>query len=309
MTNRPSLRGVYAAAVTPMNLAGVPRPQDVPLLLDFLARRGVHGALLLGTTGEGPSLAPEERLDLMRAASRWRDEQAPDFRLLVGTGTPSLEETLSLTRAAFDLGFDAVVVLPPYYFRNAPEEGLFSWFATLLQRAVPADGAVLAYHIPQVSGVGFSLDLLARLKQAFPDRFVGLKDSSGDPAHAEVLGRRFGDGLLVFTGNDRLLSHALQHHAAGAITALANVAGPLLRRVWEAFQAGQPTAPWQERLDAARTALEAFAPYGPSLKAVLHLAFGFPRWGVKPPLLPVGEEAARTLWAQLAPWLDVPAQG
>ncbi len=279
------LAGIYAAAVTPADANGTPQTDALPALLGFLAERGCHGALILGTTGEGPSFAPEERLAIMQAAARVR-ETRPDFRLLAGTGTPSLSETILLTKAAFDLGYQGVVVLPPYYFRDAPEEGLFRWFAALLEAAVPADGALFGYHIPQVSGVGFSLDLLARLRAAFPN-FVGLKDSSGDPDHAAALGARFGDDLLVLNGNDRLLTHALAHHAGGAITALANLASPWLREVWEAHQAGRPAPAAQETLNRARDALEASPPFGPTVKALLHTLHGFPRWGVRPPLLPL----------------------
>ncbi len=284
------LAGIYAAAVTPADADGLPLPDHIPALLGFLAERGAHGALLLGTTGEGTSFSPEERLTVMRAAVRVR-EAHPDFRLLAGTGTPSLSESIALTRAAFDLGYDGVVVLPPYYFRSASDEGLYRWFAALLQAAVPADGALFGYHIPQVSGVGLSLDLLARLRAAFPN-FVGIKDSSGDPDHAAALGARFGDDLLVLNGNDRLLSHALRHHAGGAITALANLASPFLRRVWEAHRAGQPDPAAQAILDAGRTVMEDYPPYGPTLKALLHRLHGFPAWGVRPPLLPLAEEQA-----------------
>ena len=284
------LAGIYAAAVTPLDDENRPIPEAIPSLLEFLARRGCHGALVLGTTGEGPSFSPAERLAIMQAATRVR-QVLPEFRLLAGTGTPSLTETAELTRAAFDLGYDGVVVLPPYYFRTASEEGLFRWFAALLKAAVPADGALFGYHIPQVSGVGFSLDLLARLREAFPN-FVGIKDSSGDPAHAEALGERFGDDLLVLNGNDRLLTHALAHHAGGAITALANLASPFARRVWDAHQQGEAAPEAQATLNAARDALEAFPPFAPTVKALLHALHGFPRWAVRPPLLPLTDEKA-----------------
>jgi len=284
------LAGIYAAAVTPADSTGRPRLDDVPVLLDFLAQRGCHGALLLGTTGEGPSFAPEERVAVMQAATHVR-ETRPDFRLLAGTGTPSLSETLALTRAAFNLGFDGVVVLPPYYFRDASEDGLYQWFAELLTTAVPADGALLGYHIPQVSGVGLSLDLLARLRDAFPN-FVGLKDSTGNPDYAAALGARFGDDLLVLSGNDRLLTHALAHHAGGAITALANLASPWLREIWDAHQQGNPAPDAQATLNRGRDALEAFPPFGPTIKALLHTLHGFPQWGVRPPLAPLESEQA-----------------
>ena len=124
------LSGVYAAAVTPLNPDQTIASEDIPEYLAFLAKRGCHGALLLGTTGEGPSFAVEERITIFKAGARIREEY-PDFRLLAGTGTPSLEETIYLTKAAFDLGFDGAVVLPPYYFHQATTNGLFSWFHEL----------------------------------------------------------------------------------------------------------------------------------------------------------------------------------
>jgi len=110
---------------------------------------------LMGTTGEGPSFSADERLALLRAGLAVRQEH-PDFRLLLGTGTPSLEETVQLTRAAFDLGVDGVVVLPPYYFRKVSDDGLFAWFSQVIQRAVPTNAALLGYHIPSLSGVPLS---------------------------------------------------------------------------------------------------------------------------------------------------------
>ncbi|GAB4536531.1 MAG: dihydrodipicolinate synthase family protein [Anaerolineales bacterium] len=278
------LAGIYAAALTPLTHEDAPDLEAFPDLLIFLAERGCHGALILGTTGEGPSFSPAERLAIYRAAAQVR-QTYPHFRLLAGTGTPSWTETADLSRAAFDLGFDGVVVLPPYYIRTAPEDGLFAWFQRVITRAVPADGYLLAYHIPQVSGVGFSLDLLARLKDAFPQRFAGLKDSTGAPEHARALGERFGTDLLALTGNDRLLTHALQHHAGGCITALANLCSPDSRRVWDSFQAGQPDSEAQQRLNAARADLDANPPAPAYLKRRLHQKYHFPLWPVRPPLV------------------------
>lgn len=280
------LTGVFAAALTPLEPDFSPALDDIPQLLAFLAQRGCHGALLLGTTGEGPSFAPRERAEILQAAKRVREEH-PDFRLLAGTGTPSLQETIELTRSAFDLGFDGVVVLPPYYYRNATQEGLFAWFSQVLLHAVPDGGALLAYHIPAVSGVNLSLDLLARLRDSYPDRFAGLKDSSADPEHARSLGERFGKDLAVLNGNDPLFSLALQNQAAGCITALANLYSPELRLIWEAHQVNEAAPDAQARLLAARATLDRYPPAPPLLKSVLARTTGFRRWAVRPPLLPL----------------------
>ncbi len=297
------MAGIYVALVTPMDLEGRVLPQAVPTLLQQMARYGAHGVLLLGTTGEGPSLSLQERRAVLQAAATARAELPTGFRLLAGTGVPDLETTIALTRMAFDLGLDGVVVLPPYYFHQADEAGLMAWFTQVLNRAVPADGAFLYYHFPKMTRVTPSLDWFARLKDAFPRRFVGLKDSSGDPAFAQALGARFGPALQVFTGNDRLLLHALQHHAAGAITALANLATPALRAVWEAFHQGDLEAARaaQARLSSLRDVLETFPVFPPAVKALGVGLLGWPRWGVKPPLrLPEPETVRQALtrfWA------------
>ncbi len=142
--------------------------------MSFLAGRGCHGIVLFGTTGEGPSFSPTERETLMRAACEAR-KAMPGFRLIAGTGTPSLSETIDLTRLAFDLGYDAVLVVPPYYFRKATDQGLFTWFSEVITKAVPSNGYLLGYHFPNVAGIGLSIDLLARLKDAFPTQFAGSK--------------------------------------------------------------------------------------------------------------------------------------
>ncbi|MEN8173114.1 MAG: dihydrodipicolinate synthase family protein [Chloroflexota bacterium] len=283
------LGGVYAAALTPLQENFSPDLEAIPEYLAFLAGRGCHGALLLGTTGEGPSFATHERISIFRAALKVR-EQFPDFRLLAGTGTPSLEESAALTQGAFDLGFDGVVTLPPYYFRDASEEGLLRWFSEIIQRSVPEDGAFLGYHFPNASGVALSTQLLSRLKDRFPRQFAGLKDSSGDPEHAQRLGHLFGADLLILTGNDRLFSMALDSGASGCITAMANLRSPDLRAVWDAYKNGEDKTSAQERLDRARLVLDDYAPFASSLKALLPSTHDFPRWPLRPPLMPLSDD-------------------
>ncbi len=297
MTQHP-LSGVYAAALTPLKANSTPDPEPVSAFLSFLADRGCHGALLFGTTGEGPSFSPDERKTVWNAALRVR-ETHPDFRLLAGTGTPSLGETIDLTKTAFDLGYDGVVVLPPYYFRTASDEGLFRWFESLIQKAVPSDGYLLGYHFPGVAGIGFSMDLLKRLKDAFPVQFAGIKNSSHDPALASALGATFNADLAVFTGTDSYLAMALQNNAAGCITAPANLLSPSLRAIYDAFLRDEDLSETQTCVTAQRHVLEKYMPFPPALKALLSKKYNFPRWPVRPPLVETPneliEQAAREL--------------
>ena len=297
MTEHP-LSGVYAAAITPLKPDSSPDPEPVSAYLAFLADRGCHGALIFGTTGEGPSFSPDERKLIWEAALGVR-EAHPNFRLLAGTGTPSLQETIDLTKTAFDLGYEGVVVLPPYYFRTASDDGLFNWFEHVIQKAVPSDGYLLGYHFPNISGVGFTRDLLKRLKDAYPVQFAGIKDSSHDPGFANVLGQTFGKDLTVFTGTDSYFSMALQNEAAGCITAPANLISPELRAVYDAHTKDEDLSETQSCVTAQRHVLEKYLPFPPTLKALISKIHGFPRWPVRPPLVETPDElieqAAREL--------------
>lgn len=283
MTSSHPLAGVYAAAVTPLKHDSTLDLESVPVLMRFLASRGCHGAVLFGTTGEGPSFSPTEREALLRAALAFREEQT-NFRLLAGTGTPSLSETIELTKLAFDLGYDAALVLPPYYFRKTTDEGLFNWFSEVIRKAVPSDKFVIAYHIPPVTGINLSLDLLARLKDTFPTQFAGIKDSSHDADLARNLGERFGSDLVALTGTDSYVTLAMENKAAGCITAPANILSPDLREIWDLMNEGKDATSAQARVTEKRHILEKYPPFPPTLKALLHRMYNLPRWAVKPPL-------------------------
>ena len=289
MTTAHPLAGVYAAAVTPLKHDSTPDFETVPVLLHHLASSGCHGALIFGTTGEGPSFSPKEREAVLRSVRVYR-QQLPGFKLLAGTGTPSLSETIELTKLAFDLNYDGVVVLPPYYFRKATDDGLFNWFSELITKAVPANKYLLGYHIPSAAGIGFSLDLIARLKEAFPNQFAGIKDSSHDEAFSAAVGQRFGKDLLVLNGTDSHFHHALKNHAQGAITAMANLIGNDLRDIWDLYNEGKDPSEIQARVTKQRHALEKHMPFPPTLKALLHKLHNMPRWAVRPPLESISPE-------------------
>lgn len=286
---QPFPRGVFAAALTPLTAGGELDLESVLPYLDFLAGRGCHGALLFGTTGEGPSFSPSERLALGREAVKIMTSR-PDFTLLMGTGTPSLSETIELTRAAFDLGMQGVVVLPPYFNRKVSDEGLFLWFSQVIRRGAPSDGAVLAYNIPQMTGVPLSVNLLARLKDAFPGQFVGVKNSWTETSFAQALGQRFGAEWSVMTGFDPNYQLAMSLGGSGCITASASLFSPLLRRLWERAVRGDDTTGVQADIDRVRAVMDTFLPAPALLKGLLAIRHGFPRWPVRPPLLDLDDE-------------------
>jgi 4-hydroxy-tetrahydrodipicolinate synthase len=284
------LAGVYAATPTPLGTDGRPALGDVAALLAHVRRVGCHGALILGTTGEGPSFGLDERLAILEAAAAARDA-APGLRLLAGTGAAALPDAVALTRRAIELGYDAQVVLPPFYFKAIEPAGLTDWHLRLAD-AIGDEARVLLYHIPAVSGVAVPVETVRELRDAAPTVFVGIKDSSSNLEHTRELCAIA--GLSVFTGTDSHLAECLAAGGAGAITALANVCGGLVRAVFDGGTAAQVAA-----LSQARAIFETY-PSVAAVKALVHREAGLPWWPVRPPLRDLRPEEARALAGELA---------
>ncbi|MCU0465679.1 MAG: dihydrodipicolinate synthase family protein [Anaerolineae bacterium] len=281
---RGRFKGVYCASVTPMRGEAVDTAALVAHL-HALKADSCDGVLLMGTTGEGPSLALAEREAIVEAAVAAKT----GLSIMAGTGTPNLPETIQATRRAFELGADAVVVIPPYYFCTATEAGLLAYYRAVMDAAVPEGKTLFAYHIPQVSGVSVPPSLLVKLSLLYGDRFGGVKDSGGDMGYAGGLITTAPD-LDVFVGSEKLLLTGLQQGAAGCITAGANVLAAQAAAVYRSWQAGEDAEAAQNTLSAARTILDGYAPAPSSLKALLALKYGGESWDVRPPLMPLPDD-------------------
>lgn len=306
MVSKSDLKGVVCAVVTPMR-DGQPALDNLQRHIRTLKEEGCDGVLLLGTTGEGTSLSREERDAVIQAGMEVRG----DMVLLVGTGTPSVRETIWLTRRAFDLGADGTVTLPPYYYKKVNNSGLVAFYRAVLDEAVPAGKLVLAYHIPQVSSMGVPFEVLESLAKYAEDRFVGVKDSTGDLQHGLALCSMF-PNLRVFLGNDNLFLAGLKAGAAGCITAASNILTPVAAEIYRNFMNGGDADTSQSVLSAARAVLDRYPPSPASLKSLLALRHGTPGWDVCPPLEPISDSDRDELLAALValnlaermPWLQ-----
>jgi len=268
-------------------IAPVPTPLDGDLRfnpaaqkahLSWLASEGLDGALVLGTNGEFPSFSLTERIAVAEAAAA----AGSGLSLMLGVGSCALPEVVTMLAVAADSGYGAVLCPPPFYFRAAPADGLAAFFREVLDASsLP----VLLYHIPQVTGVPISEEILDRLEGH--ERLAGVKDSSDDSAELHRLCTRFRDRAYI-VGSDRLVTASLAAGGSGSITAAASVAPGLVTAV----QRGNAD---QSRLDEVRTLLEAYG-LGPSVKAILRRS-GFGDYATRPPL--VGLDAVREvdLWA------------
>jgi 4-hydroxy-tetrahydrodipicolinate synthase len=237
-----------------------------------LAGHGLDGAVIGGTNGEFPSFTLIERRRAAEAAAAAQS----GLRLVLGVGSCALGDVIELAAAAGDLGYDALLCPPPFYFRSAPLAGLAAFFGRVIATSsIP----VLLYHIPQVTGIAIGDELLDRLADS--GGAAGVKDSSGSPDEMDrLLGRFAGRSYLV--GSDRLVSRCLKRGGSGSITAAANVAPALVAGV--ASDHGL-----QGVLDRLRSLLEEFGLL-PAVKAILR-EMGFGDYATRPPL--VGMELDR----------------
>lgn len=265
--------GVHAALVTPFSTGGENLAAGaVGPLLDRLAKRGLHGIAILGTTGEFASVTHREKLELIAEASATRGP----LRLIVGCGSCSLPETLELVEAAARKGADAVLVPPPFYYRNASAVGLERWFDAVLERAsLP----VILYHIPALTGVPLDRKMLERLADRHPALW-GLKDSGGKMQETN----RFlaSKPKRLFMGSDALALPGLQAGARGLISACANVVPGLVRALYDTSKRGEDADIAMKSLLEVRTFLRQY-PLQASIKYWLTIN-GIPAGDIRPPL-------------------------
>ena len=285
--------GVNAAVLTAM------RP-DLSLDLDrtaaharWLLAHGCNGLAVLGTTGEANSIGLSERMDLMDGLAA---RGLPPARLLPGVGTCALTDTVQLARHAAGLGCPGVLVLPPFFYKNPSEDGLFAYFSELVQRLAGAARLYL-YHFPAHSAVPITVPLIARLLRAHPGAVRGIKDSSGDFANTRSYLDHFAaDGFEVYCGDDGALHGLLQAGGAGCITAAANLGCGCSGRVYANWdnELGRQA---QAALSALRKAVSSAALI-PGLKALLARHTGDAGWHVmRPPHLPLDAQARSRLFA------------
>ena len=289
-------RGVFCAALTPVNADLSPDHGRFVAHCKRLLEQGCDGVALLGTTGEANSFSTGERQGLLEAAVS--SGIAPE-RLLPGTGVAALTETVALTRHALSLGVTTVVMLPPFYYKGVSEDGVFASYAAVVERVADPRLRVVLYHIPQFSAVPITFPVIERLRDRFPGTFTGIKDSAGDLSHMEALVERF-PALAVLAGADPLMLPLLRRGGAGCITATSNLVAADLAFVFRHFadeSRATEVGAAQARIVAARNLASRFAQMA-SLKTLLAAQLKDEEWTrMRPPMLPLPSEEAAALLA------------
>lgn len=226
--------GVLAAVPTPFSAGAEP---DFDLFLEhcnWVLDNGCDGLNVLGSTGEATSQSSKVRTEIMRVVAASNLDRGA---LMVGTGTPSLAETVELTRLAAELGFDAALVVPPYYYAAVSDDGLFEYFVQLIRAVEDTDLGVYLYNFPQMTGLVFSVDLVERLIAAFPNHMRGMKDSSGDLSYTNQMAATFAGSFDVFPGSEAPLPDAVAQSYAGCISASVNATAVQAAGIWRSRHA------------------------------------------------------------------------
>ena len=290
-----SLAGLWPPASVPFTADGAIDEKRLIRHCRGMLTDGAMGLAVLGTTSEANSLTLGERRRVIDALIE--DGVAPE-RLLPGTGACAIDDAVALCRHAGELGCAGVLLLPPFYYKNVSDDGLFAFVAAVVERCGPKVPRILLYHFPAMAAVGWSIDLIARLLATFPGIVVGMKDSSGDGQHTKAVIDGF-PGFVMFPGSEIYLLKAMQWGAAGCISATANVnargIAALIAR-WDETDA--PAR--QEGLVALRRSFDGF-PTVAAVKTVIAAKTREESWlTVRPPLVPLSPAERRTLLARPA---------
>ncbi len=292
----PIMKGVNAAVVTPMNKD---LSADIGLLYahcTWLLENGCDGLGILGSTGEANSFSARERIDIIQGLAK---AGLPMEKTMPGTGSSAFTDTVDVTRCAMDVGAGGVLMLPPFFYSDVSDDGIYNAFAEIIHRVDAQRLRVYLYHIPKFSGVPISHDLIARLIADFPETVVGLKDSNGIVENMLEMIKKF-PGFAIFTGADEMFLDILQAGGAGCITANSNFASSLMQKIYSSWiDKGEIDNASNDTVRQIRS-LALQYPFVEAVKSIMADHSGTTSWlNIRPPFTLLDETDKATLIAEI----------
>ncbi len=280
MTQAQRIRGVLAPVVTPFNKDLSPDPERLVAQCKWMLTQNC-GLAVFGTNSEANSLSVNERVALLDALLAADVDPA---RMMPGTGCCALTDTVRLTEHAVKAGCAGVLMLPPFYYKDVSEDGLYRNFSEVIERVGDSRLRIYLYHIPPVAVVGIKPGLVERLMKQYPTVIAGMKDSSGDWNNTKMMLDAFAkSGFDVFVGSESFLLANMKNGGAGCISATANVNPAAIDRLFREWRGADAEAQ-QQALDVVRKTVGQYVMI-PSLKAVVAHFTNDPAWAnVRPPL-------------------------
>ncbi|CAN7713804.1 dihydrodipicolinate synthase family protein [Variovorax paradoxus] len=293
MTTR--LRGVIAPVLTPFTDSLAPDVERFIAHCEWLVGNNA-GLAIFGTNSEAASISVAERKSLTEALM---EAGIPAAKLMPGTGACALPDAVELSRHASELGAAGLLTLPPFFFKGVSDDGVFAYYAEIIERVGPGCAPIYLYHIPQFTHVPITLGLIERLRKRYPTVIAGAKDSSGDWANTKAMIDNFAaDGFDVFPASESLLSKAMPLGGAGCISATVNMNPAGIHRVYAGWQ-GADAPELQARADAVRKVFQGGYMIPAMKHALATYANDAPWRMVRPPLAPLDSSTRDAIDAQL----------
>lgn len=290
----PRFNGVLAPVITPFRDDLTPDPALLGQHCRWLVAQGA-GLAVFGTNSEANSLNLLEKRRLLDSLC---EEGIDPSHLMPGTGACALTDAVELTTHAVSLGCRGVLMLPPYYYKGVSDDGLFAFYAEVIERVADDKLQIYLYHIPPISQIPIGFDLIQRLAAAYPANIAGIKDSSGDWNNTLQLNQLGIDDFRVFCGSESFLLQNMQNGGAGCISATANVNPAAINDLYENWQA-EDADQKQAQLDQVRAIFQSF-PMIAALKSATAQFAGESTWlRVRPPLVSLSGQALEKLTGEL----------
>ena len=286
------IKGLIAPILTPFDNALQVDQTMYNDLAKSLMDNGCSGLAPFGTTGEALSVSNSERMNALEGLVK---SGIDPKKLIPGTGLCNLPDTIEITKHSIYLGCLGVMTLPPFYFKGMSDNGLFNYFEKLIAGVNDNRLKIYLYHIPQVCGVGLSIELVKKLKSSFPETIVGIKDSSGVWENTEAL-LQIKD-LIVYPGAELPVIEAIKLGAPGCISATANLNSKDIASVIDFCHSGQwdKAEKLQKKVKSVRLLFQDYAPI-PAQKALLAIQTKNPLWNnLRPPFQPISKEKSNEL--------------
>jgi 4-hydroxy-tetrahydrodipicolinate synthase len=235
------ITGSLVAIVTPMHADGSLDHESLRKLIDWHVAEGTHGIVIVGTTGESPTVSVEEHVDLIRFAVETAAKRIP---IVAGTGGNSTREAVELAKAAKLAGADAHLSVVPYY-NKTPQEGLYQHFRTI---AEAVELPMILYNVPGRTVADLAHDTVLRLAQV--PGIVGIKDATGNIERGSQLIRDLPEQFAVYSGDDPTAIALMLLGGKGNISVTANIAPRAMSELCVAAMAGRADVAWaiQKRL-------------------------------------------------------------
>ena len=293
------IRGVLAPVVTPFKADLSPDHARFIRHCQWLLSENC-GLAVFGTNSEANSMSAEERMTLLDALVTAGIDPS---RMMPGTGCCSIAETVELTAHAVKHGCAGVLMLPPFYYKNVNEEGLYRYFSEVVQRVGDSRLKIYLYHIPPVAIVGITPKLVERLLNAYPNTIAGMKASSGDWNNTKTFLDAFSkEGFDVFVGSESFLLANMRNGGVGTISATVNVNPAAINKLYGEWNTADDADKQQLELNVVREVLgnRKFPSMIAALKQAIAIYRNDPQWRtVRPPLVEFTAEQGKLLAAEL----------